>query len=68
MIEPMTPCTCITAHDRMVCIGWCKRNNEAWEYRCQSCGANLADVVVDGVRLRRVGRCDDCIAERKRKP
>jgi hypothetical protein len=19
-----TPCTCITAHDRMVCIGWCR--------------------------------------------
>jgi DNA-directed RNA polymerase subunit RPC12/RpoP len=23
MIEPITPCTCITAHDRMVCVGWC---------------------------------------------
>ena len=24
MSEPQTPCTCITAHDRMVCVGWCK--------------------------------------------
>ena len=23
-MEPETPCTCITAHDRMVCVGWCK--------------------------------------------
>lgn len=24
MAEPKTPCTCITAHDRMVCVGWCR--------------------------------------------
>ena len=35
-----------------------------WEYRCQSCGANLAEVVVDGVKLPRVERCDDCVRER----
>lgn len=23
MLDPVTPCTCITAHDRAVCIGWC---------------------------------------------
>lgn len=23
MGDPVTPCTCITAHDRMVCVGWC---------------------------------------------
>jgi hypothetical protein len=21
---PVTPCTCITAHDRALCIGWCE--------------------------------------------
>ena len=67
MIEPMTPCTCITAHDRMVCVGWCKPNR-AWEYRCRGCDANLAEVVIDGVKLPRVERCDDCLAEGKRKP
>lgn len=64
MIDPMTPCTCITAHERMVCAGWCDPNRE-WEYRCQECGANLAEVVVDGVKLPRVGRCDYCIAKTK---
>lgn len=24
MSDPNTPCTCITAHDRMVCVGWCE--------------------------------------------
>lgn len=37
----------------------------AWQYRCQSCGANLAEVVVDGVKLPRVERCDDCTGEGK---
>lgn len=23
--EPVTPCTCITAHDRMLCVGCCKK-------------------------------------------
>lgn len=23
-MRPVVPCTCITAHDRMVCVGWCK--------------------------------------------
>lgn len=24
-MQPSTLCTCITAHDRAVCVGWCKR-------------------------------------------
>ena len=28
MKEPQTPCTCITAHDRAVCIGWCQTRHE----------------------------------------
>lgn len=22
-MPPVTPCACITVHDRMVCVGWC---------------------------------------------
>lgn len=35
MIEPMTPCACITAHDRMVCVGWCKPKEEQAESKPQ---------------------------------
>lgn len=32
--DPVTPCTCITAHDRMVCVGWCDP-----PYVCSGCYA-----------------------------
>jgi len=25
-VTPLVPCTCITAHDRAVCVGWCGAN------------------------------------------
>ncbi len=36
----------------------------AWEYRCEACGVNLADVEVDGKKLPRVRRCDCCLPKR----
>jgi hypothetical protein len=34
--EPKTPCACITAHDRMVCVGLCR---EEAPYVCPGCHA-----------------------------
>lgn len=34
--------------------------SDAWDYRCEDCGAHLAEVVVDGTALARVRRCDAC--------
>lgn len=50
MTEPITPCTCITAHDRMACIGWCKAEKKEAEPKTK-----LARAWLDG------NTWDDCL-------
>lgn len=50
MMEPITPCTCITAHDRMACIGWCKAEKKEAEPKTK-----LARAWLDG------NTWDDCL-------
>lgn len=66
-MEPITPCACITAHDRAVCVGWCKPSDDAFGAAttgCCLCLSATATVycghVTHGARRILAGWCQPC--------